>query len=320
MPKVSVVVPVYNVELYLERCLDSLVYQTLSDIEIVVVDDGSTDNSPNIINRYAKSFPNKVFAYTKKNGGLSDARNYGIERCHADFIGFVDSDDYVDLDMFEKMYNKAISNDFDVTVCDIRLVYENASKEISSRVDKDLFTKDEIKKQMIDIYPAAWNKLYKKKLFEKVLFKKGIWYEDVEFLYRLFPFINSIGTLKMPLINYAQRAGAISKTFDERLYNYVDNWNDIILYYKENNLYDDYVDELEYCYVRYLYKTFIKAATHFDKKSFKKACKVAKENVLSHFPNYRKNKYLTGLSSIYVKYLNFIFTNLIYLYYHYFEG
>lgn len=318
MPKVSVVVPVYNVELYLKRCLDSLVYQTLKDIEIVVVDDGSTDNSWDIINHYAKSYPKKVFAYQKKNGGLSDARNYGIERCHGDFIGFVDSDDYADLDMFEKLYNKAISKNFDVTVCDIRLVYDNTSKEISSKVETDLFSKEDIKMQMIDIYPTAWNKLYKKELFDNVLFKKGVWYEDVEFLYRLFPYINSIGTIKVPLINYTQRVGAISKTFDKRIYNYIDNWNDIVLYYKENDFYDEYFEELEFCYVRYLYMTFIKSATHFDKKNYKMACKIAKENVLSHFPNYKKNKYLKGLSSLYVKHFNLLSTNLIYLYYHYF--
>ena len=109
MPKVSVVVPVYNVERYLERCLDSLVYQTLKDIEIIVVNDGSTDKSEVIIQKYAKSYPKKVFAFNKPNGGLSDARNYGIGKCHSDYIGFVDSDDYVDLDMFENLYNKAIS-------------------------------------------------------------------------------------------------------------------------------------------------------------------------------------------------------------------
>ena len=312
MPKVSVVVPVYNVDKYLERCLDSLVYQTFEDIEIVIVNDGSTDKSAEIIKKYVQSYPNKVFAFEKENGGLSDARNFGIKKCHGDYIGFVDSDDYVSLDMFKKLYEKAISKDFDITVCDVRLVWKNKSKEISSKVINDIFDKDDIKKQMIDIYPTAWNKLYKRNLFDSVLFKKGVWYEDVEFLYRLFPYINSIGTIHMPLINYVQRKGAISKTFDKRVFNYIDNWNGIIEYYKENNFFDEYYFELEYCYVRYLYMTFVKAASNFDKKSYREACKCAKDNVLKNFPHYKKNKYIKGLSGFYLKHFNLLTQSIVY--------
>lgn len=313
MPKVSIVVPVYNTEKYLERCLDSLVYQTLKDIEIIVVNDGSKDNSKNIIEKYVKSYPKKVFSYDKENGGLSDARNYGIKKCNSKYIGFVDSDDYVDLDMFKNLYEKAISKDFDVTVCDVRLDYGNYTKEISSKVLKDLNNKEEIKKQMIDIYPTAWNKIYKKELFDKVLFKKNVWYEDVEFLYRLFPYIKSIAAVKMPLINYVQRKGTISKTYNTKIYDYIDNFNGIVKFYKDNNFYDEYYSELEYCYVRYLYKTFIKAAAHLNKKEYKIACRKAIENVNNNFPNYKKNKYLkNGLSSFYMKHFNSIAQMIIY--------
>jgi len=116
--KVSVIVPVYNVELYLEKCLDSLVNQTLKEIEIIVVNDGSPDNSQEIIDKYAKEYKN-IKAYKKKNGGLSDARNYGIKKASGEYIAFIDSDDYVRLDMYEKMYNKAKSGNFDMVVCDL---------------------------------------------------------------------------------------------------------------------------------------------------------------------------------------------------------
>ena len=102
--KVSVIVPVYNVEAYLERCLDSLVKQTLEEIEIIVVNDGTKDNSQAIIDRYAAAYPQKVISLIKENGGLSDARNYGIPYAHGEYIGFVDSDDYVDADMYERLY------------------------------------------------------------------------------------------------------------------------------------------------------------------------------------------------------------------------
>lgn len=318
MPKVSIVVPVYNTKKYLEKCLDSLVYQTLDDIEIIVVNDGSPDESQKIIDRYVQAYPNKVQAYVKENGGLSDARNFGISKCNGEYIGFVDSDDYVNLDMYQNMYNKAKEQDFDMVVCDIRYVYENVSKEVSSQVDEDINDLDKIKAQMVNIYPAAWNKIYKKKLFENgVLFKKGVWYEDVEFLYRLFPYIKSIGTIKKTFVNYVQRDGAITRTFDERVYNYIDNFNGIVEFYKAKSFYDEYYSELEYSYVRYLYMTFIKTACNFDKKEYKKACKLAKKNVLEKFPNYKQNKYIQGLSGFYLKHFNAITQKLVYTVYNY---
>lgn len=316
MTKVSVVVPVYNVEKYLDKCLNSLVNQTIDDIELIIVNDGSTDKSQEIIDKYKKAFPNKVKAFIKKNGGLSDARNFGIKKCSGEYIGFVDSDDYADIKMFEKLYDKAKSNGFDVAVCDINYIYKNSTKVVSSLVNEDIYNDGDIKKQMVNIYPAVWNKIYKSELFNYgVLFKKGVWYEDVEFLYRLFPYIKSIGSVKEALINYVQRAGAITNTFDKRVYNYIDNFNGVVEFYKKNNFYDKYYFELEYCYLRYLYMTFIKTACNFDRREFKKACLLAKKNVLKNFPNYKKNKYIKGLSGFYLKHFNLLTQNIVYLFY-----
>ena len=115
--KVSVIVPVYNTEKYLEKCLNSLVQQTLDEIEIIVVDDGSPDNSQAIISKYAEQYPNKIISLKKKNGGLGDARNFGLEYAAGEFIGFVDSDDWVDTKMYETMYKEAI-NGYDIVLCD----------------------------------------------------------------------------------------------------------------------------------------------------------------------------------------------------------
>ena len=113
MPKVSVIVPVYNVEKYIDKCLKSLVNQTLSDIEIIVVNDGSTDNSETIIKQYLEKYQNKIKYVIKQNGGLSDARNYGMKFATGEYIAFLDSDDYVDNTIYEKMYNKATEEQCD---------------------------------------------------------------------------------------------------------------------------------------------------------------------------------------------------------------
>jgi len=103
MKKVSIIVPVYNVEKYLAKCLDSLVNQTLEDVEIIVVDDGSKDNSKQIIDEFQTKYPDKIKSFVKENGGLSDARNFGLDRASGDYIGFVDSDDYIHSTFLEKM-------------------------------------------------------------------------------------------------------------------------------------------------------------------------------------------------------------------------
>ena len=304
MPKVSIIVPVYNVEKYLEKCLLSLVNQTLEDIEIIVVNDGTKDNSQDIIDRFKKEYPSKIVSLIKKNGGLSDARNFGIDHAKADYIGFVDGDDYVDVSMFEKMYNKAISKNFDLVVCNLNYVYDYDVVPTSSNVPDDT---DNIKKAMLSIYPTAWNKLYKKDLINKykLRFKKGVWFEDVEFVYRLLPYIKNIGVVKECFYEYVQREGAISKTYDERLYHYIDNFNGIVKFYKDNNLFDEYYKELEYAYVRYIYGTFIKQAMNYPKKLFAKAVEDARENVKREFPKYRHNKYFyNGIKGLYMIFYN----------------
>ena len=168
---------------------------------------------------------------------------------------------------------------------------------------------------MISIYPACWNKIYKKSLFDnKIFFKEKVWFEDVEFIYRLYPYINSIGVVKKSFVNYVQRDGAITRTFDKRLWDYIDNWNGIIKYYKDNNLFFDYKNELEYCYVRYLYATFIKRATYFkDKKMYDKAVNDAIKNVKNNFPNYKKNKYFyTNKKGLYLLIFNKLIAKIMY--------
>jgi len=305
--KVSVIVPVYNVEPYLDKCLNTLVNQTLKKIEIIIVNDGSKDNSEKIIEKYLKKYPEKIKYIKKANGGLSSARNEGLKYASGEYIGFVDSDDYVSLNTFNLMYKKAKEKNFDLVVCNLNYVYETKTKMVSAGLDKDLENEDEVKKNIVFLYPAVWNKLYKKEILDSLKFKEGIWYEDVEFNFRVYPRVKSIGYVDKPLIQYVQRESSISKTIDKRLFNYVDNFNGLIRYYQDNNLYNKYYFELEYSYVRYLYATFIKQLSYTnDKELFKEGVKEAIKNVQEHFPNYKKNIYLKkfGLKNIYLKTFN----------------
>lgn len=317
MIKISVIVPVYNVEKYIDKCLKSLVNQTLKDIEIIVVNDGSPDNSQKIIDTYTKKYKN-VKSYIKKNGGISDARNYGLKYAKGEYISFVDSDDYIDLTMMEKLYNKAIEGSYDIVECNLHIVDDSGklTKDVCHTLAEDVYTDDQLKKYMINMYTSVWNKIYKKTLFDnEIRFKKGVWFEDVEFLYKLIPYVKTIGFVNEKLYYYVQREGSITKTFDNRLYCYVDNWNGIVDFYKEKELYNKYYEELEYSYVRYLYASFIRQSSNYkDKKEFDKTVKMAIENVRKTFPNYRKNKYFyKNIKGIYLLTFNKFFANIIFV-------
>ncbi len=308
--KVSVIVPVYNVYEYIEKCLDSLVKQTLKDIEIIVVNDGSPDNSQEIIDKYAKKYKN-IRSFIKKNGGLSDARNYGIKYAKGEFIAFLDSDDYVKVDMYEKMYAKAKEEDFDMVVCDIDYLYPDNTLRVSSGINDDT---TDIKKAYLTIHPAAWNKIFKKDLFKNdVYFKKNVWFEDVEFIYRMLPYIKSIGVVKEAFNQYVQRPGSITNTINKKIYHYIDNMNGIIDFYKERKLYQEYEKELEYAYVRYAYATFIKTCLGYDKEAYLKAVDDAIKSVKEHFPKYRRNKYFyKSLKGLYLVLFSKMLAKILY--------
>ena len=303
-PKISIIIPVYNVEKYIGICLESLVNQSYKNIEIIVVDDGSTDDSMKVIKSYEKKYPKLIKALSEKNAGPSSARNLGLKNATGDYISFVDSDDYIDNNCYEIISNKLKEHDYDVVVFNHYYEFEDNTKPGSSKINHDMFSKKEIRKMLVNFYPVVWNKVFKKSLFEdyNIKFKEGVWYEDVEFLYRIMPLVTSIGCVKENLYHYVQRKGAITKTYNEKLFDYLDNWNGIIDYYKKQKLFLEYKNEICYSYVRYIYGTLIKeSAKSNNKELFDKAVNEAIKNVKGQFPWYRKNKYFyRSLKGIYM--------------------
>lgn len=209
---VSVIVPVYNVEKYIEKCLDSLVKQTLKSIQIIVVNDGSKDNSQIIIDKYVKEYPDKVFSYQKKNGGLSDARNYGVQYAQGEYIGFVDSDDWIDEKMYEVLFQFAKKENYQIVMCDLITINDGWENGHISKGYRGSNCNPEIIDFMINsLEPAhAWNKLYYYQLFEIATFPK-IWYEDMATMPILISYAEKIGYLQLPLYYYRQREGSITQ-------------------------------------------------------------------------------------------------------------
>ena len=295
MPKVSVIVPIYNVENYLEKCIQTLVSQTIQDIQIILVNDGSKDNSIQIIKEFIEKYPNKIMYLEKENGGLSDARNFAIPQATGEYIAFLDADDYVELNMYEKMYELAKKENSDMVECDFYWEYPN-------KVKKDTGIIYNTKEEMIEkIRVVAWNKLIKRTILQKskIKFPKGYQYEDVEFTYKLIPSLDKVSFLKEPCVHYIQRKNSISNSYNERTREIFDILEHVINFYKEKEIFDKYRVQLEYIYTRYLLcSSLLRIVKIKDKNISKKLLNETWTKLNIKFPNWKKNETLKNGKTI----------------------
>lgn len=304
MSKVSVIVPFYNVEGYIEKCLETLVNQTLKDIEIILVNDGSQDRSIEIVKKFIKEYPEKIVYVEKENGGLSDARNYGLKYAKGEFVAFLDSDDYVEIDMYENMYKLAKEEKSDMVECDFYWEYPDKKKIDQAKMYDN-------KKEMLEkIRVVAWNKLIKREILEKtnIRFPKGYRYEDVEFTYKIIPYIEKVSFCKQPMVHYIQRDGSISNSQNERNKEIFDVLEHVIEFYKEKNIYEEYKQQLEYVYVRYAFcSSFLRIVKIKDEEIKERLLNLTWEKVNTNFPNWKKNEILRknkSLKDLYLKTMN----------------
>ena len=304
MAKVSVIVPIYNVEKYLPKCLDSLINQTLDDIEIILVNDGSTDNSGNIAKEYKAKYNDKFIYLEKENGGLSDARNFGIPYAKGEYIAFLDSDDYIEEDAYEKMYEKVKKEDADYIECDF--IWEYPNKQIIDKRIEYIDKKDMVAKVRV----VAWNKLIKRELIIKnnITFPKGLRYEDIEFTYKLIPFLQKVSYIDKPFVHYVQRNNSIANVQNEKTADIFIILDNVEKYYKEKNLYDEYKEQIEYNYARYLLCSSLKTMCKVgDKAKRKELIKKSWEKLNSKYPKWHKNNILKSMhtgKSLYMRTVN----------------
>lgn len=208
MPKVTVIVPVYNVAAYLDKCIQSLCNQTLKDIEVILVDDGSKDESAAMCDEYAKK-DSRIKVIHKSNGGLSDARNAGLDICKGEFIGFVDGDDYVAEEMFEVLYNRAIKFNADVSGCMHNDIYDD--KVIISK-SQDITSTDKVKiiAFVLGGQLSVCTKIFKKYIFDDLRFDVGKYFEDVYIVSKWIEKANCFTCTKYGYYNYIHRMNSIT--------------------------------------------------------------------------------------------------------------
>ncbi|WP_405336289.1 glycosyltransferase family 2 protein [Fibrobacter sp.] len=249
-PLISVIVPIYNVEVYLRRCLDSVLRQTYRNIEIVLVDDGSPDRCPEICDEYAKN-DNRIKVIHQKNGGLAHARNVGIANSKGEYLTFVDSDDYVSDDYVESLYKGLIESDADISVASLIVFKESYlscvthKREPFVEVKKNDYFKEyaSIKAERSMPFITAWNKLYKKELFDGIKYPKGKLYEDAFTTYKLIERARKIVYSTTKLYYYRLNPQSIlGQSFKEKHLEMVEAFRDAMDYFYQKG--DDKIAEM----------------------------------------------------------------------------
>ncbi|NLL79632.1 MAG: glycosyltransferase family 2 protein [Clostridiales bacterium] len=215
---ISVIIPIYNVEKYLVQCIESVLKQTYTQIEVILVNDGSTDHCPEICEKYAK-LDERIVYISKQNGGLSDARNAGIEKARGEYLFFLDSDDYLHPEILERLFHGLMELDADISIANYECVTEDITP---GEMEEESFEKITGKEGCRRIFTSkgvlmtvAWGKLYRRKLFQEVRYPKGKIHEDEFVTYRLLYDSANVAVTNEKLIYYRQRKDSI---MDQRIY------------------------------------------------------------------------------------------------------
>lgn len=300
--KVSVIVPVYNVEKYLAKCLDSLVNQTLAEIEIVVVNDGSPDNSQAIIDDYAARYPEKIHALIKENGGLSDARNFGVAHASGEYIAFVDSDDWVDIDMYELMYNKAMECDSDVVCSPYTDVVDRSVSRNYFGGSMQYFGKSvhESPKILRFANSIAVNKIFRREFWNahNFRFPVGQWFEDSALIYNVLGSANRVDCVNIPFYYYLRsREDSITNTVNEKIFDIFKSVTSLVEYYQQFPQTPELQDEITFLCLRHTLARVYKFNHGCDKKLAKRFIDECYAFYNANLPGWEKSSYVCASKS-----------------------
>ena len=296
----SIVIPVYNVKDYLEKCIDSVLQQDLEDSEIILVDDGSTDGeSGKICDRYANNFPKQIVVIHQENGGLGAARNTGIERAAGDYLLFLDSDDYLLPGLLKRMREVLAQ-----TVCDIidfgfiidqdGVLKETHAGEIGITEPFALHEHPE----MLLVLPAAWRRIYRRELFLRsgVRYPSRVWYEDIRTTLKLYAEAKSIRSVPEAYYAYVVREGSITRNKNvARNAEILDAFDDLEAWFRKKGLWEKYYPEFCKLAIDHILLAGSVRVLRADPKS--DLLETFQQYMQDHFPDYPQNPYLKQLSA-----------------------
>ena len=290
-PIISVIVPIYNVEKYLSKCLDTILAQTFSNIEIICVNDGSTDNSRKILAQYAQK-DSRIKIVDKKNGGLSSARNAGMKVAQGEYYSFIDSDDWIDETMLEKLYNSMVALDTDISICAVHQFDETRQELDDSNpyytlgffdesFDNRAFSYVDTKPFLLDVCVMAWNKLYRKSFIDECQaeFPEGLIFEDGPFFFSIFFKTKKVSIVRDFLYYYRiNRSGSIIQKAGKKFLNVIDVVE--LMYSKIKEIPD--FEDVKYIFFRKKVEDFIYRFENLNPKYRKAFAKKLKQSSLTN--------------------------------------
>lgn len=298
MPKLSIIVPVYNVEKYLPKCIESLIGQS-KDYEIIIVNDGSTDNSAAVLAEYAARYPALIRVITTPNGGVGQARNVGIEAAKGDYFLFVDSDDYLMPGAVDTLVDMC---DGSFNLCFFDAVSVNERGDVLRRIpgvsrpDGDIFSFEEYPELLFEL-PAPWNKLYRRELFidTGIRYPGWVWFEDLRTTVKLCPHAEKIKYVAVTCYNYLQRYNSITNASKAaRNIEIIEAFEDIESYYRERGWYDKYREQLEFLALKHILLASSLRVVTADCND--ELLDKLLDSFTTDYPNYAHNKYMSTLS------------------------
>ncbi|MGI5977092.1 MAG: glycosyltransferase family 2 protein [Candidatus Limivicinus sp.] len=306
MPKLTIMVPVYNVEKYLPKCLNSIIYPELEDYEIVLVNDGSTDSSGEICLDYEKKYPSLIRVITTENGGLGAARNVGIAAARGEYIAFLDSDDYLSENAVPEIMD-ILSENFDICFFDIRSVNEKGKllKYMHGCQIEGEFTLEGFPELIFEL-PSAWNKIYRLSLFKdnSVSYPGRVWYEDMYVTPKLYTLAGKMYSVHKPWHNYLQRSGSITNNKNTaRNIEIIPAVDAMLNAYREKGLFEKYKPQLEYSA---FYNQLLTSSTRVNLADMRSDVQDRLlEDYIRKFPDYRENPYIKSMPFKF-KFLHFL--------------
>lgn len=278
--KVSVIIPVYNTEDYLKECIESLVNQTLREIEILIVNDGSTDSSLEIMKEFKNKYPNIIKIFDKVNGGQASARNYALPFAQGEYLGFVDSDDWVDSTMYEEMYEKAEKEDADIVICDM----------VDHFPDRTVCYPSSRFENKFKVTPSACNKLFKRSLVKEDVFPVGLWYEDFEFTTMQLMKTDCISVIHKGLYHcHCREVSTMYNNNSEKNQDILVVLEHLVEYVEKNGWYEKYKNVLEYLYIDHVLITSINRVQKQTNEKKKIVINNLRKEVLKRYNSFYKD-------------------------------
>ncbi len=288
---ISIIVPIYNAEKYLKKCLDSLINQTKKELEFILVNDGSTDNSEKIINSYEDQ---RIKYFKNKNQGIGKTRNFGIEKASGKYLMFLDSDDFLDLKACELLFKKIEKDKLDIVICDFYKVYENQKEEKISQGDFENTNLRENPKILTENL-SPWAKIYRKELItnNNIKFVENLKYEDAPFVLVALDKAKGIGKLNKYLFYYVIHGNSETTILDERVFDILKIIKIIREYFKEKTYAQEVINKLT---VRIITNYTIQQRMQKDKKVATKFIDQAFKYLKKEIPDYKEKKYYENRS------------------------